>query len=398
MSSKLTADQVLTGTTGGLGAHILSLLLHCPSVSKVYCLVRGAYPHLRLEKSFREKELPPPQSSQLHVLSSNLNETQLGLSDEDYQTLKSSTTHIIHCAWPVNFQLGLSSFIPSLQGLQNLIQLSLATGLPTPAKFIFCSSISVALGTPTPAYIPEAPIHSLEQVWHTGYGASKLVGERIIQTAVEKYGAKATILRIGQVVGDTKAGIWNDSEAFPLIIRSAVTMGILPKIDMACRWLPVDTLAEAVLEIVGLNNGRVGTIALDTDLKSKEQLVYNLLSPHTFSWTQDLCPALRKTALPSFKTVPFDQWLAQLRSLSVTTAGTAGEAADPTRNPAIKLVDLFASEFTGDKDDLKILFEIEEAKQMSPAFRNAPMVIESEFLGRIVERWMKKWGEGTGVE
>ena len=398
MSSKLTADQVLTGATGGLGAHILSLLLNQPSVSKVYCLIRGANPLLRLQKSFKEKELPLPESSRPHILTSDLSATQLGLSDEDYQTLESSATHIIHCAWPVNFQLGLSSFIPSLQGLQNLIQLSLATCLPTPARFIFCSLISVALGTLAPAYISEVPIHSLEQVWHTGYGASKLVGERIIQTAVENYGAKATILRIGQVVGDTKAGIWNDSEAFPLIIKSAVSMGILPEIDMACRWLPVDTLAEAVLDIVGLNNGRVGTIALNTDIKSKEQLVYNLLSPHTFSWTQDLYPALRKTALPSFKTVPFDQWLAQLRSLSVTTVGTAGEAADPTRNPAIKLVDLFASEFTGDKDDQKILFEIEEAKGMSPELRNAPMVTESEFLGRIVEGWIEKWGKERLLE
>ena len=71
--------------------------------------------------------------------------------------------------------------------------------------------------------------------------AEELLGERIVQAAVKNHGARATVLRIGQVVGDTKVGVWKDTEAFPLIIRSAVTMSILPNIDMTCQWLPVDT-------------------------------------------------------------------------------------------------------------------------------------------------------------
>ena len=174
-------------------------------------------------------------------------------------------------------------------------------------------------------------------------------------------------------------------------------MGILPEIEMACKWLPVDTLADAVLEILGLNHGRVGTMAPSADIESKEQLVYNLLSPHTFSWAQDLCPALRKTALPAFDTVPFHEWLARLRSLSVT-AGTADEAADPNRNPAIKLIDVFASDFAGNKVHTEVVFETEKAKQMSSALRKAPNVIEGSLLERIVEKWMKKWGKETMSE
>ena len=174
-------------------------------------------------------------------------------------------------------------------------------------------------------------------------------------------------------------------------------MGILPEIEMACKWLPVDTLAEVVLEIVGLDHGRVGTMPPSADIESKEQLVYNVLSPHTFSWVRDLCPTLRKTALPAFETVPFDKWLARLRSLS-DTAGTAGEAADPNRNPALKLIDVFASEFAGNKIHSEVVFEIEKAKQMSSALRKAPKVVESELLGMTVERWMKKWAVETVPE
>jgi len=328
------------------------------------------------------------------MLSSDLSDPHLGLSNADYISLISSTTDIIHCAWPVNFQLGLPSFIHSLHGLQNLIQLSLSSTLPTPAKFIFCSSISAALGTPAPALIPEAPIQSLEQVSQTGYAASKLVGERIVQAAVEKHGASATILRIGQVVGDTKAGVWNDNEAFPLIIRSAVTMGVLPELEMACQWLPIDTLAESVLEIAGLRNGHTNGVA-GAENERRGQLVYNLLSPHTFSWNRDLLSVLHATELPAFEAVSFESWLAQLHKLSLTTSsstdGKPREAADPNRNPAIKLVDFFTGNFAGTNSDSEIVFQIDEAEKVSPALRKAPKVIESGLLGKMVGVWMERW-------
>ena len=297
----------------------------------------------------------------------------------------------------MNFQLGLPSFIPSLHGLQNLIQLSLRSTLPSPARLIFCSSISVALGSITPTRISEAPIQYLEQVSQTGYAASKLVGERIIQAAVEDHGANATILRIGQVVGDTKAGVWNGTEAFPLIIRSAVTMGVLPEMQLSCQWLPVDTLAKSVLEIAGLGTfdtpGSVGAA------NEKGRLVYNLLSPHTFSWTRDLCPALHAMKLPAFETVPFERWLVQLRSLSTSalSGGKISKAADPNRNPAIKLTDFFADNFAGYTADSEVVFEISEAEKASPSLRKAPKVIESGLLRKMVEVWMEKDGWASEV-
>ena len=257
-----------------------------------------------------------------------------------------------------------------------------------PARFVFCSSISAALGTPAPARIPEAAIQSLGQVSHTGYAASKLVGERIVQAAVDSHGARATVLRIGQVVGDTKAGIWKDTEAFPLIIRSAVTMNILPKIDMTCQWLPVDTLAEAVLEIAGLSDGQ-------SETENGRQLFYNVLSPHTFSWTPELGSALHATKLPAFEEISFKDWLTHLRSLSAIAAAciniNRSEAANPNRNPAIKLVDFFAEGFADEMGGSKIVFEISMAEEASTALRNASKVTESGLLEKMVEVWMKSW-------
>ncbi len=201
-------------------------------------------------------------------------------------------------------------------------------------------------------------------------------------------------MRIGQVVGDTKAGVWNETEAFPLIIRSAVTMGVLPEIEMVCQWLPIDTLAESVLEIAGLRDGETKGAAGAVN-EREGPLVYNLLSPHTFSWTRDLLPALHATELPAFEPVAFEIWLAQLRNMSVATSsligGKTSEAADPNLNPAIKLVDFFAGNFTGNNLDSEVVFEIAGAQKVSPALRNAPKVIESGLLEKMVKVWMGRW-------
>jgi len=145
-----------------------------------------------------------------------------------------TTTHIIHAAWPVNFQLSLSSFEPQLRGLHNLLNIALQTPHATPSHFYFCSSVAVAIATPAPAVIPEAPITHFSQALASGYARSKLVAERIVAAAAETAGVPTRILRIGQVVGDTQVGIWNDTEAWPLIVRSARTLGVLPSLDAVC--------------------------------------------------------------------------------------------------------------------------------------------------------------------
>ena len=64
-----------------------------------------------------------------------------------------------------------------------------------------------------------------------GYARSKLVAERIVQAAAETTGMTAKVFRVGQIVGDTERGIWNTTEAIPLMIQSAKTIGALPALE-----------------------------------------------------------------------------------------------------------------------------------------------------------------------
>ena len=82
--------------------------------------------------------------------------------------------------------------------------------------------------------IAEAHVPELAHAQNMGYARSKLVTERIVKAAAEQTGMVATVLRVGQIIGDSEQGIWNTTEAIPLMIQSAVTMGALLALDEVC--------------------------------------------------------------------------------------------------------------------------------------------------------------------
>ncbi len=365
--------------------------------------------------SMERKGLSAPDPSKVTVLTSDLSHPDFGLRTEDYHDITSLITHIVHCAWPVNFQLGIRSFEPHIAGVCNLVNLSLAVRTAQPARFIFCSSITSAMGRLAPARITEAPITDLAFSSSLGYGRSKLVAEHVIQRAVETAHANAIILRIGQVVGDQKHGSWSQDEMIPMIVRSGLMMSSLPSLDMKCEWLPVDTLAETVLELSGLQvplplepredakqsdprriSGDMKACGLGKDNSQAQGLVYNVRSPHTFSWTDDFLPTLAGLGF-KFDSVPFTQWLNHLQSLQedpkeVSNNGSAGSgslAIDPSHNPAIKLIEYLRNGFHD--DSRYTVFEITEAQRRSAALRNAPMVVQSGLVGLMVKRWVSDW-------
>ena len=404
---------LLTGATGAVGAHILAQLLQNSNVKKVFCLIRGPDPISRLHSSMETRGLAIEDPTKLSVHSSDLSRPDLGLHVSDYFAVVSQVSHIVHCAWPVNFQLGLHSFEPHIAGVQNLVQISLAVPTPEAAKFIFCSSITAALGSPTPARIPEGPIEDLSYSSDLGYGRSKLVAEHVIQAAANSVHANATILRIGQVVGDQKHGLWNENEMIPMIISSGLRLGKMPLFDMECEWLPVDVLAKVILEIAGISalasiyanpfpeerlipkvNKDVEEDVVKDYVQIKE-LVYNIRSPHTFSWANDLLPTLATGGL-DFELVPFGNWLDQLSSLHSDQrlgtpnrdAGESGIGDGANYHPVLKLLEYLKNGFC--EDSRTVVFEIDKAMRASPALRGAPNVVESGLVDLMVKWWMNK--------
>ena len=64
-----------------------------------------------------------------------------------------------------------------------------------------------------------------------GYARSKWVTENLVAIAASTRKIRAETFRIGQMVGDTVHGVWNETEAIPLQIKSAQSVGAMPELS-----------------------------------------------------------------------------------------------------------------------------------------------------------------------
>lgn len=110
---------------------------------------------------------------------------------------------------------------------RNLIDL--ARSAHRPARFLFCSSLASVLGKHN-GTIREQPSNDSSTASPIGYSQSKWVTEAVCLRArrIEGMDGRVSILRVGQLCGDTNSGHWNEKEGWPLLFRTADTTEILP--------------------------------------------------------------------------------------------------------------------------------------------------------------------------
>lgn len=316
----------------------------------------------------------------LVALPSDLSEPELGLDSNTYNTLTSELTDVIHCAWSVNFNLHLSSFEKdNIAGLKNLANLCLKAQRPTPATLNFCSSISAVART-AESLVPEALPSKLEYVQPMGYAQSKLVAEHLCIKAAQQTGIQSRVLRIGQVIGDTDHGIWNTTEAIPLMIQAATTIGALPKLDEYHRWLPVNVVAGIIADI---SLSAADTFKYDASA-TDAQPIFNIINSNPFHWARELLPYLRASGL-EFEEIGQRAWIKRLRESN----------PDPVANPPIKLVDFFASKYDNDIPKSPIGWATEKTAGASGTFVTEAKNLDLEMVGKMIKyfRGPEGWGK-----
>ena len=390
---------LLIGSTGALGANILSVLLALDSVSHIYCLNRApdsgtlqvtrskalglktTFPHTRI--TFLTTDLTSPNTS--------------FVPPAHYAAIADTVTLIIHAAWPVDFNLTLASFSSSLTSVSSLARLT-ASSSHRPS-IIFTSSIASVLNhSQTP--IPEEIVTSPSAPDRTGYGESKHIAEQLLAYGARQYDMRVTILRLGQISGPAHNvnGKWTSREWLPSLVLSSRYLRKLPaslgggnsspnatttaaEID----WMPIDELAEALVE------SAMTVRKQDRDeLRSNggEARVLNLRNPRRTSWGA-LIPSVKAALEAGGETVSvveYSEWLVALKqSASVTLeSGPDGGMEVMARvNPAIRLVDFF--EKAGDKG-IETPLEISKALAVSPLLGGMSCVD-----GIMMRRWVEGW-------
>ncbi|KAL6714200.1 hypothetical protein ACLMJK_008695 [Lecanora helva] len=384
---------LLTGSTGHLGSYLLRALLDCPEVAAVYCLDRNPN-KISSNSALDVKQRSEPDSRRVKRLKADLSQEYLGLDEQTYESLVQQTTVIIHNAWPVDFNLPLSAFRPQITSVTRLIRFA-ASASQNPTLLFVSSIVSVLNSASSCSAIPESIIRDTAASSPMGYGESKFVAELLLAHASKNLNIDTRIARVGQVAGAVRSpGLWNMKEWIPKLILSSLYVGAVadsfgPTLDDV-KWLPIDLLAEVLLEIsFRENKHRQDSINLNGADANGEHTaqVFHLLNPHETTWSSLLPSILAALNAPrlgkgDIATASLESWIRRVRAKAEGCNGGDVEAMLKV-NPAAKLLPFFEGLPQGTS---KPVFALTETMQDSPKLR-AMEAVKPEWM----EKWVSEW-------
>ncbi|KAK8095015.1 hypothetical protein PG997_001700 [Apiospora hydei] len=378
---------ILTGATGALGAHIAHHLLQDPSIRQVYCLLRAPTPsaaHGRVARALSKRGLAGLEEAwdethwlegRIVCLPSELDRPDFGLAPRFLESIRvARPAVVIHSAWTVNFSLRIGSFRQHFAATRNLIGLAAEAG----ARFYFVSSTAAVIhnASSSSGTIAEKVSVNPADAAPLGYSKSKWVAENICAAAHERYISEAkagesgnhpvddqerrtgqppvSIIRVGQLFAN-HLGIWNESEAYPLMLSTASFTGCLPDLgDAPLNWLPVELAAQAVIEIALGRRGTTLSRLLDRMAGSGGDddgiPVYHVLNPHRQPTWREMLDIISSSgdsdgrqpqqSAFNFETVPPSVWVKRLEASP--NSGTSGHSSQG-------LLDLWKGKYSEDR-------------------------------------------------
>ncbi|KAL4264659.1 Adenylate-forming Reductase [Pleurotus pulmonarius] len=384
-ASEVGGDVYLVaGTTGSLGAALLADLLRNPKIRQIYALNRynrTTSLQARQEEAFQTIGLPLDllaQRTRLILIETDLADDNAGLTSTLVEQIRVSVTHIIINAWPVDFNLSLPSFEPSVKAVRNLIDLALSSYRPQPPAVTFVSSIGVLSRRKDKTSASEVPA-TVDEAAGTGYSQAKWVAETILQRVASRTSMKVAIVRVGQLSG-ARNGHWKPSDWLPTIVKSSRSLGHFPDFDddKVISWIPLEAACQVLLEL-----------ASDP---SEGSNIFHLVHPTP---VQANLVSRALSSLLKIPLIPYIEWLDLLetRAQEVSTMGASSH--DLQEIPALKMPHFFRTMKVGWEQNgsgreawgLPSL-DFTKAFEASSTMRQDVQPIDEQ----EVKRWIGYWG------
>lgn len=373
---------IVTGSTGGLGSYLLEQLQASPSVAKVICINRTEDARKRQLQANTERGLDTTLAK-AEFLCADLSKPQFGLAPDVYDRLLAETDRVVHNAWPVNFNMSIATFEPSVRGVRHLVDFSAACARRVPIAFV--SSIGAVDSWQGPAPVPERQLLDFG-LPSMGYGQSKLVASLILDEARARAGIPSAIVRVGQIAGPRSAeGEWTRREWLPTLVRSSLHLGLLPS-DLGgmgdVDWTPIEDIAALVLEVAGVLPRRKGWAASSGEVEVEGY--YHGVNPTPAKWAL-LAEGVREFYGPERirKLAPLPEWVEALER----SAAEMGAVEDQVeRNPAVKLLDFYHGLAAGATTSPRA-YELARTVGISPAFARLEAVTPE-----LMVNWCRQWG------
>ena len=356
-------NVLLTGSTGALGTEMLYRFLKDPDVAKVFSLNRSSDAQQRQEEALSKRfAIYKQYLKKITYFAVDLGAPQLGLENQDFDVLVKDVHVIVHNAWKVDFIQPLSSFESQVQGVRNLVDLSLKSSFKP--RIMFISSVASVMNramTVGNGFASETvPIDDCTAALGYGYAESKYVAERVLHEANQRAGVPVSILRVGQIGGSTIEGdvALPRQEWLVSLIKTSMTMGIVPTNVSLIDWIPINVLGGVILDI------------FHSEGSSVEAKVFNLVNPNTLSWDA-LIETLTEYCGMKAKPIPMTQWVEEVRKSTTYT-------------PAVMLLSFFGAIGQG----MEVRYRTENSTQASTTFRQ---------MQPASERWIVECLKQMGI-
>lgn len=323
-----TGNILLTGATGFLGIHILHELLSTTS-DKIYCLIRGQEPEKRFYElvkfyfPFLSKSL---LNERLVIISGDISQEHLGLSESAYRGLAQDVTTVIHAAALVKHYGNYDEFHRlNVKGTQEIINFC-----ANHDKKLNCiSTMSVSgnylVDNSTNDIFTENDLYIGQNYHNNVYVRSKFEAENLIVKASQD-GLNATIFRVGVLTGRYTDGQFQkniEQNAFYRLLKSILMLEAVPLdiLQEHLEFTPVDFCAKAIVKIILANHasGPVFHVFNHKTIKVEEVI------------------QVFKSAGASIKALPRKSFNTLLTSVSATNSGKeilSGIIADPSLKAA----------------------------------------------------------------
>ncbi|CAD6887048.1 unnamed protein product [Tilletia controversa] len=336
---------LLTGATGFLGAFVLRdlLALRGKQVDKVFVHLRAKNKEAGLQR-LREGGSARSAWDEAWVSAGKVEvvigdlaaKERLGLDETDWSQLAKEVDVIIHNGALVHWVYPYSRLRAANVG-STLACIQLAT-IGKAKSFTFVSSTSaldtehyVRLsdslaqsnatvdGQKPLAGVPEADdLEGSRTGLGTGYGQSKWVAERLTMLAASR-GLRASIVRPGYVVGDSKTAVTNTDDFLWRMVKGCQQLGLIPDMYNAINMVPVDHVAR----ITAL--GALATASNAPAPTSTHATVYHVTG-HPVIRFNDMLLALARFGW-KVKQTEYVQWRSQLeRHVLESSTGTSTES------------------------------------------------------------------------
>ncbi len=244
---------LLTGCTGFVGRFLLARLLR-ETDATMYCLTRGTSKDAAMTRVkstlVRWNLWNAAYEKRLVGVPGNLGLPNLGLDEYECRRLGREIDCIYHCATSMNHLESYAMAFPvNVTATRELLRMTADSRLKT---FNYVSTASIF--GPQPNRVRRVvneltPIDAERHLRSDGYSSSKWMGEKLVQTAIER-GIPCNILRLGLVWPDSEKGRYDALQREYRIFKSCLLSGMaIRDYRYEVEPLPVDHVAAAIVAL-----------------------------------------------------------------------------------------------------------------------------------------------------